>query len=102
MLKHIEDTNEFLEAIKGKKVLVDFFAVWCGPCNALGPILEKIASEHEDIDIIKIDVDKAPEIASKYGIQSIPTLILFEEGKAVDMRVGYLPEESLLRFAKLK
>lgn len=102
MLKHIEDTNEFLEAIKGKKVLVDFFAIWCGPCNALGPILEKVASEHEDIDIIKIDVDKAPEIASKYGIQSIPTLILFEEGKAVDMRVGYLPEESVLRFAKLK
>ena len=102
MLKHIEDTNEFLEAVKGKKVLVDFFAIWCGPCNALGPILEKVAAEHEDIDIIKVDVDKAPEIASKYGIQSIPTLILFEEGKALDMRVGYLPEESILRFAKLK
>ncbi|HBB05180.1 MAG TPA: thioredoxin [Firmicutes bacterium] len=102
MLKHIENTNEFLEATKGKKALVDFFAVWCGPCNALGPILEKIASEHEGIDIIKVDVDKAPEIAAKYGIQSIPTLILFEDGKAIDMRVGYLPEDSLLRFAKLK
>lgn len=102
MLKHIENTDEFLEATKGKKVLVDFFAVWCGPCNALSPILEKIASEHEELDIVKVDVDKAPEIASKYGIQSIPTLILFEDGKAIDMRVGYLPEESVLRFAKIK
>lgn len=102
MLKHIESKNQFEETIKGqKKVLVDFFAVWCGPCNALAPILEEIASEHEEVSVLKVDVDKVPEVAAQYGIQSIPTLILFEEGKAVDMRLGYMPKESVLRFAKL-
>ena len=102
MLKHIENKTQFEEAIKAqKKVLVDFFAVWCGPCNALSPILEDIASEHEEMDILKIDVDKVPDVAAQYGIQSIPTLILFEEGKAIDMRLGYMPKESVLRFAKL-
>ncbi len=101
MLKHIDNEKEFLEATSKGKIVVDFYATWCGPCSMLAPVLEKIASEHENVDIIKVDVDKAPEIASKFGIRSIPTLILFEEGKAVDMRVGYLPEESVLRFAKI-
>lgn len=102
MLKHIENKTQFEEAIKApKKVLVDFFAVWCGPCNALAPILEDVASEHEEMDVLKIDVDKVPDVAAQYGIQSIPTLILFEEGKAIDMRLGYMPKESVLRFAKL-
>ncbi len=101
MLKHIDNEKEFLEATSKGKAVVDFYATWCGPCGMLAPILEKIASEHGEIDIIKVDVDKAPEIASKFGIRSIPTLILFEDGKAVDMRVGYLPEESVLRFAKI-
>ncbi len=103
MLKHIEDSKEFFEATKGKeKVLVDFYAVWCGPCNALAPIIEKVAKEHEEIDVIKVDVDKAPEVAAKFGIQSIPTLILFEKGQAVDSRLGYMPEDSVLHFAKIK
>lgn len=102
MLKHIENKSQFEEALKGKKkVLVDFFAVWCGPCNALAPVLEDIAAEREEMDILKVDVDKVPDVAAQYGIQSIPTLILFEDGKAVDMRLGYMPKESVLRFAKL-
>ncbi len=102
MLKHIKDSAEFNNETAKGKVLVDFFATWCGPCKMLAPIVEKVASEHEDITVLKIDVDKVPDVAAKYGIRSIPTLILFEDGKAVDMKLGYMPEESVLRFAKLK
>jgi thioredoxin 1 len=102
MLKHIKDSAEFNNETAKGKVLVDFFATWCGPCKMLAPIVEKVASEHEDIIVLKIDVDEVPDVAAKYGIRSIPTLILFEDGKAVDMKLGYMPEESVLRFAKLK
>ncbi len=102
MLKHIKDSAEFNNDTAKGKVLVDFFATWCGPCKMLAPIVEKVASEHEDITVLKIDVDEVPDVAAKYGIRSIPTLILFEDGKAVDMKLGYMPEESVLRFAKLK
>ncbi len=102
MLKHIKDSVEFnTETAKGK-VLVDFFATWCGPCKMLAPVLEKIANEHEDLTVLKIDVDEVPDLASKYDIRSIPTLILFENGQPVDMKLGYMPEDSVLRFAKLK
>ena len=102
MLKHIKDSAEFNNETAKGKVLVDFFATWCGPCKMLAPIVEKVASEHEDITVLKIDVDEVPDVAAKYGIRSIPTLILFEDSKAVDMKLGYMPEESVLRFAKLK
>ena len=102
MLKHIKDSAEFNNETAKGKVLVDFFATWCGPCKMLAPIVEKVASEHEDITVLKIDVDEVPDVAAKYGIRRIPTLILFEDGKAVDMKLGYMPEESVLRFAKLK
>jgi thioredoxin 1 len=102
MLKHIKDSAEFNNETAKGKVLVDFFATWCGPCKMLAPIVEKVASEHEDITVLKIDVDEVPDVAAKYGIRSIPTLILFEDGKAVDMKLGYMPKESVLRFAKLK
>ena len=68
----------------------------------LSPILEKVASEHEDLTVLKVDVDEVGDVATQYGIRSIPTLILFEDGKAVDMKLGFMPEESVLRFAKLK
>ena len=102
MLKHIKDSAEFSNETAKGKVLVDFYATWCGPCKMLAPVLEKIANEHEDLTVLKIDVDEVGDLAAKYDIRSIPTLILFEDGKAVDMKLGYMPEESVLRFAKLK
>ena len=102
MLKHIKDSAEFNNETAKGKVLVDFFATWCGPCKMLAPVLEKVASEHEELNVLKIDVDEVPDVAAKYGIRSIPTLILFEDGKAVDMKLGFMPEESVLRFVKLK
>ena len=89
MLKHIKDSAEFNNETAKGKVLVDFFATWCGPCKMLSPILEKVASEHEDLTVLKVDVDEVGDVAAQYGIRSIPTLILFEDGKAVDMKLGY-------------
>ena len=102
MIIHIDNLNEFNEKIASGRVLVDFFATWCGPCKMLSPILEEADARGEagDLLIVKVDVDEAGEIAAKYGIQSIPTLILFENGKAVKSQLGYMPKPQLLNFLK--
>ena len=102
MIIHVNNLNEFNEKIASGRVLVDFFATWCGPCRMLAPILEEVDERKEagELLIIKVDVDEAGEIAAKYGIQSIPTLILFENGKAVKNALGYMPKPQLLNFLK--
>ena len=70
------------------KVIVDFYADWCGPCKLLAPILEEIASEYSDVKIVKVDVDNNPSIASKYGVMSIPTVYLFKDGIETTHFVG--------------
>ena len=102
MIIHVNNLSEFNEKIASGRVLVDFFATWCGPCRMLAPILEEVDERKEagDLLIIKVDVDEAGEIAAKYGIQSIPTLILFENGKAVKNALGYMPKPQLLNFLK--
>ena len=102
MIIHVNNLSEFNEKIASGRVLVDFFATWCGPCRMLAPILEEIDERKEagDLLIIKVDVDEAGEIAAKYGIQSIPTLILFENGTAVKNALGYMPKPQLLNFLK--
>ena len=102
MIIHVNDLQEFNEKIGKGRVLVDFFATWCGPCKMLAPILEDIDNKGEagDLLIVKVDVDEAPGIAMKFGIQSIPTLILFEDGKAVKHSLGYMPKPQLLSFLK--
>ena len=102
MIIHVDNLNEFNEKIASGRVLVDFFATWCGPCKMLSPILEEVDARGEagDLLIVKVDVDEAGEIAAKYGIQSIPTLILFENGKAVKIQLGYMPKPQLLNFLK--
>jgi len=102
MLKHISDYDEFHDSIKDGLVLVDFFTTWCGPCKMLAPVLEKVAREHEEIKILEVDVDEVGALAARYNIMSIPALIYFEGGKPLDMRVGFMPEDSVLRFARLK
>ena len=74
-------------------VLVDFWATWCGPCRMLAPIIEEIAEEQAGkVKVGKIDVDQQPELAMQFGVMSIPTLILFKEGKAVAQSLGYKPK----------
>ena len=85
------------EVLKSEKpVLVDFYADWCGPCKMMAPIVEKIAEQSsENVKICKINVDEASEIASKYGVMSIPTFIVFKNGEPEKITVGMQPEENL-------
>lgn len=99
MLKHIENQQQFDEVLKGKKVLVDFYADWCGPCKMLGPVLEEVSKELGDnVTIAKVNVDQQEAIAGQYSIFSIPTMILFENGEIVRKQVGFVPKAALIRF----
>lgn len=85
MVKHLEKAEDFNTIINSKKVLVDFYADWCGPCQMLAPILEDV----KEVDVIKVNVDTFPNLASAYGVMSIPTLILFENGQEVKKEIGF-------------
>ncbi len=97
MIKHIKSSDEFAKSIKEGNYLVDFYATWCGPCKMIAPILEEISSS---IDVLKIDTDEVPELAEKYGIMSIPTLIYFKDGKETTKSVGYVTKEEILNLIK--
>ena len=84
-MNYIKNEEEFNEVIKKDKVVIDFYAEWCGPCKMLGPILEQV----NEIDILKINVDEFPDLAAKFGVMSIPTLILFVEGKEIKKEIGF-------------
>ena len=86
--------NEVLNS--EKKVLLDFWAPWCGPCRMVVPIVEEIASERPDIKVGKINVDEEVELASRFGIMSIPTLVVMENGKIVNQAMGARPKEAIL------
>ena len=86
--------NEVMNA--DKPVLLDFWASWCAPCRMVVPIIEEIASEREDIKVGKINVDEQPELASKFGIMSIPTLVVMKNGKIVQQVSGVRPKETIL------
>jgi thioredoxin 1 len=96
MAKPVEVTDATFdeEILKSDKlVIVDFWAVWCGPCKMIAPIMEEFASEYEGkIKIAKVDVDHNPNIAVKYGIRSIPTVMFFKDGKVVDQVIGASPK----------
>ena len=89
--------NNFKELIK-KRVLVDFYANWCGPCKMLSPLLEN----SDEIDVIKVNVDSNQNLAREYGVMSIPCVILFENGEEVKRSVGFMPEVKLRDFIKNK
>lgn len=83
--------KDFESLINKDLVLVDFFATWCGPCKMLGPVLESL----ENIDVVKIDVDECPDLARKYGIMSVPTLMIFSNGELKNKQSGFMPKEAL-------
>ena len=78
-------------------VLLDFWAVWCGPCKMIAPILEEIAAEREDVVIGKVDVDSEMELAMQFGVSSIPTLVVIKDGQPANKAVGYMPKASVLK-----
>ena len=95
----ISDTSFESEVLQADKpVLVDFWAQWCGPCKAIGPILEKISDERDDVVIAKMDIDENPETPMKFGIRSIPTMILFKNGEAVSTVMGAKPAAQLTQW----
>ena len=95
MIKYLKEEN-FEEEIKSGKVLVDFYADWCGPCKALGEILETL----EDISILKINVDEHQDLAIQFGVMSIPTIILFENGEQKKNNIGLMNKEELENWLK--
>ena len=98
MSKPIEITDANFEEIiaSDKPVLVDFWAEWCGPCRMVGPIVEELASDYEGKAVIgKVDVDVNPEVSAKFGIRSIPTLLVFKGGQIVDKQIGAVPKSVL-------
>lgn len=95
---HIENKEQFVNEVlhSEKPVLVDFFATWCGPCKMIAPVLEEVAEEREDVKVVKIDVDQVQELAIEYRVMSIPTLIVFRDGKAGTPALGARPKQAIL------
>jgi thioredoxin 1 len=93
---NIDDGQFEKEVMEAEElVMVDFWAEWCGPCRALGPKLEEIAQEKSNVKVVKINIDQNKETASRFGIRSIPTMILFKNGKDVETLMGNLPKEEI-------
>ena len=94
--------NNFQEEVlnSDKPVLVDFWAPWCGPCRMVLPIVEEIAAEHPEYKVVKINVDEEAELASRYGVVSIPTLLVMKDGQIVNQSVGARPKNQILEMLK--
>ena len=95
MVLHLNESN-FASSIANGVAVIDFMATWCGPCKQMAPIVEKIGAEQTDIIVGKIDVDESQEIAQKYNVLSIPTIIIFKDGEAIDQFIGIVQEKKLL------
>jgi len=98
MATAVQTTDFETEVLQSAQpVLVDFWAEWCGPCHAVSPILERIAGEHDELKLVKVNIDEEQELALRYGVQSIPTMILFKGGEPAAAAIGAQPKGALER-----
>jgi thioredoxin 1 len=94
---NLTDLNFEQEVMRSDKpVLIDFFAAWCGPCTMVSPLVDEIAQERSDIKVCKVDVDDQGELASRFGVSSIPMLVVMKNGKVTAQNVGAVPKEDIL------
>nr|UWI49579.1 thioredoxin [Clostridioides difficile] len=94
----IINNNEFINEVENKEglVVVDFFATWCGPCKMLSPVYEALGNEmDEKANFLKVDIDQSMELAQKFEVSTVPTVIIFKDGKAVDRLIGFIPKDNL-------
>lgn len=97
----VNSENFESEVLKSKKiVLIDFYADWCGPCQMLSPIVDQVASEHEDLKVVKINVDEAQDLAINYGVISIPTLVVIKDGQETNRAVGLISKNAIEELIK--
>lgn len=94
----IVSSSEFDATIQSGLVVVDFYADWCGPCKMQSPVLEEVAKEMKDVEIVKLNVDNDSDIAQRFGVMSIPTLGLFKDGKLIETVVGFQAKPQLIAF----
>lgn len=92
--------SDFENVIKEGKVLIDCYATWCGPCKMLAPIIDEVAKTSSDCKFYKLDVDQAEDISMRYGIMSIPTLLLFQDGKLIQKSIGLITKDDLTNLIK--
>ena len=97
MITEITKDNFQAEVLNADKtVLVDFWASWCGPCRMLSPVVDEIAAEHPELKVCKVNVDDEPELAGQFGVMSIPTLLVFKDGKLANQSVGVRPKDFIV------
>ena len=97
MVKHVKTADFEAEVLKSdKRVLVDFFATWCGPCSMLAPVLEQVSESNPEVKFVKVDVDAEPELMDRYDIMSVPTLLVFENGEVTKKSLGMISKSELL------
>ena len=97
----LTSSNFEAEVMKSDKpVLIDFYAVWCGPCRMVSPIVDEISEEHEEIKVCKLDVDESPDIAQQFSVSSIPMLVVVKQGKVKQYNVGAIPKSEILQMLK--
>jgi thioredoxin 1 len=102
MVKKINNTEFENEVLNGKGIaLVDLFADWCMPCQMIAPIIEEISNEKAEVNFFKVNVDETPEVAIKYGVSSIPTLLIFKDGELINKAVGAYPKESIVKLLEI-
>ena len=94
-MEHLKKEEDFEQIIKKGKVVVDFYATWCGPCQLLGPVIEEVAKEEKGIQFVKVDIDQFMNLTRKYKILSVPTIMVFEDGKLIHTHSGYLDKQEL-------